>query len=146
MGLAGFSHDFGAMEGRKSDLGEGFEALTNLAFSFLSLTLFLMEPVMPILTRIPTDRAKTRTQLKDATGVLARQLLANVAREKESVDDKSILGLMSNLISLELVMGIAELEPCSQVSEWIHGISFDRGGSQLSGESTPFMRKICLKR
>jgi hypothetical protein len=95
MGIAGFAHDFGALHGKQSAVGESFAALAKIPMTFLNVLVFLLQPVFPILVNLPSERTRMRVQMSQACGKLARQLLANVAGVEETVDSKSVLGLLS---------------------------------------------------
>lgn len=102
MGLAGFSHDFGSLDGKNSEVASQFTRLMNIPFTLLNIIVFLLQPVIPALMYIPSERTRARTDLKAATGRLARQLLNNLAGSEDAVDGKSILGLISRSIFASL--------------------------------------------
>jgi hypothetical protein len=95
MGIAGFSHDLGAIHDRRSEIRDGFERLTSLPMSVLDILVVVLQPVFPIVKSIPSARNSVYTQIKDACGQMARQLLNNLAGSEDAVDAKSVLGLLS---------------------------------------------------
>jgi hypothetical protein len=97
MGLAGFSHDFGALAGQRSLLRELFDAFATSPLSLASILVLLTAPAIPVLSRVPTQRAQLRDRFSAQSGVLARQLLAKTAEAEGTIqsDDRSILGLLS---------------------------------------------------
>jgi hypothetical protein len=102
MGLAGFSHDFGAVNGKRSTVGESLTKVAKAPVTFIDAVVFLLSPVLPIVSKLPSEHVRLRIQMAEACGKLARQLLANVAGVDESVDAKSILGLLSNVVPFVL--------------------------------------------
>lgn len=97
MGAAGFAHDFGATGGKKSAVGDAFAAFGNLHMSVASVLVFLLQPKLPILQAIPTERKRMNAEIKAACGALAQRLLQDTkdAQAKgDSADEKSVLGLL----------------------------------------------------
>jgi hypothetical protein len=95
MGMAGFAHDFGSLHGEESAVGEAFSNMAKIPLTFLNIVVFLLQPVIPILMDLPSERTRVRQQMKQATGKLATQLLANTVGAGDTIDSKSILGLLS---------------------------------------------------
>jgi hypothetical protein len=96
IGLAGFSHDFGALKGQSSRVGELLESTSRSPVSFIEKAVILFQPSLPFLTAVPTMRAQMRREFKGACGKLARGLLVQTAQnEGSAADQKSILGLLS---------------------------------------------------
>jgi hypothetical protein len=129
MGIAGFSHDFGAIRGEKSAVGESFANLEKMSLGFLDVVVFLLHPVLPIVSQLPSEFARLRMQMSQACGELARQLIANATRAEETVDAKSILGLLSNVGLVTTHVYSSNVYANSQVSDRFHWISYDRGRS-----------------
>jgi hypothetical protein len=97
MGIAGFSHDFGSLNGQHSLLRELFDAFATSPISLASLVVMLLAPALPVLSRVPTQRARLRDRFSAQSGVLARELLAKTAEAEDTIQkgDRSILGLLS---------------------------------------------------
>jgi hypothetical protein len=97
MGLAGFSHDFGAATGQRSLLRDLFDAFASSPIDFVSAAVLMLSPSLPILASLPTERTKLRTRFSSQSVVIARELLMRAAEVEGSTkrDDKSILGLLS---------------------------------------------------
>jgi hypothetical protein len=98
MGLASFSHDFGALKGERSSVGDAFGALGNQPFSLVSIATFLLSPIIPMLMSVPTARAKLRDGVKESCTALARKIITDASTAEaqgDKVDEKSILGLLS---------------------------------------------------
>jgi hypothetical protein len=70
-------------------------------FTFWDVVTFLLQPVLPILSDIPTERTVLRKSFHTVGGVLARQLLANAA-EADERDSKSIMSLLSTSIVVSI--------------------------------------------
>jgi hypothetical protein len=97
MGLATFSHDFGALNGEHSGVADAFEALGNQPFSWVALLGFLLSTVVPALTFLPTTRNKTLGRLRDSCKGLARKIIADASAAEargDKPDEKSIIGLL----------------------------------------------------
>lgn len=98
VGIAGFSHDFHALEGKNPPVVDVFESFSDEDTSWLSRFVFLMGPVLPILQNLPTKQNKTLKRLRTTMGEIADELLARNREEKDGksiVEEKSIIGLLS---------------------------------------------------
>ncbi|KAM6500078.1 Cytochrome P450 [Amanita muscaria] len=94
IGIAGFGHDFGSLDGLESPVTEAFDAvLDDTSFRIL----ILIGSFLPQLLNIPFARAKILRRLRKAFSDIAKVLLEKSLKEKESSDaekDRSILGLL----------------------------------------------------
>jgi len=98
VGIAGFGHDFHALDGEDSAVVEIFESFGSGDTSLLSHFVFLMGPVLPVLQYLPTKQNKTFKRLRATMGGIADDLLARNRGEKigkQVVEEKSIMGLLS---------------------------------------------------
>ena len=98
VGIAGFGHDFHALEGKESPVVEVFESFGSSDTSFLSHFVFLMGPVLPILQNLPTKKNRMFKRLRSTMREIADELLARNRKEKEGkslTEEKSIIGLLS---------------------------------------------------
>ncbi|KIK89943.1 hypothetical protein PAXRUDRAFT_685575 [Paxillus rubicundulus Ve08.2h10] len=98
IGIAGFSHDFGSLDGEKTSVTEVFDAFGHSS-SAVNVVLLLFSQVFPFITRIPTSRSKLIKRLNDTIGEISTVLLDRTRKEKELgiADDKgdhSIIGLL----------------------------------------------------
>ncbi|SJL11872.1 uncharacterized protein ARMOST_15283 [Armillaria ostoyae] len=89
IGIAGFSHDFGAIEGKpqifdRVDLSGG---ATFFAFMIIAGTMF------PAVLRLPSKRKEAIVDMNRVFSGVADQLLSK-AKEHGSEEDKSIMGLL----------------------------------------------------
>ncbi|OAX33612.1 cytochrome P450 [Rhizopogon vinicolor AM-OR11-026] len=100
IGIAGFSHDFGALNGKHSIVTEVFDSFgSNPKASAFNKLLFLLAQVFPVLTKIPTQRKKLTNKLNVTMGEISNDLLIRSRREKDmNVSDtdagKSIMELL----------------------------------------------------
>ena len=101
IGLAGFSHDFGALEGKHAPVTEIFDSFTSSSgSSALSIGLGLLAQVFPFLIRIPTPRSKLIGKLNTAMEEISNTLLARTKQELDmgvvdGKEEKSVIGLLS---------------------------------------------------
>jgi hypothetical protein len=103
IGIAGFSHDFGSLDGRHSVVTEVFDSFgSNPKASAVHKLLFLLAQVFPVLTKIPTQRKKLTNKLNATMGEISNDLLVRSRREKDmDVSDtdagKSVMGLLGTI-------------------------------------------------
>ncbi|KAF7291836.1 Cytochrome P450 [Mycena chlorophos] len=116
MGIAGFSYDFGYLDGKSSPVTRAFEAMQTIPASFAAGVVMLLSQTFPILTSIPTKRTRLFMDLRDSMNVIANRLLETTRREKETgvteeFSEKSIIGLLlkSELETSELRMSQEEI-------------------------------------
>jgi cytochrome P450 len=95
MGLAGFSHDFGALSSRPSDVSTAFDAIFASPLGLLDGVVFFTQVVFPPITSLPTKRQRAVNRLHDACGVLAKQIIEKSRTEEKG--ERSIMGLMGEL-------------------------------------------------
>ncbi|KAK1219452.1 hypothetical protein PQX77_017824 [Marasmius sp. AFHP31] len=95
IGIAGFSHDFGSLDGKPSAVVDAFESLGQTPPSKLGLIIFLLSFVFPSLMSMPTRRNKRLMELKRSMGEIADELLERSRKGDLGADDKSIIGLLS---------------------------------------------------
>lgn len=101
IGLAGFSHDFGALEGKHSSVNDVFGTFSaSPRSSALNKGLFLLAEFFPFLIRMPTPRNRLSKKLGDTIEDISNVLLARTRKEMEmgaakGKEEKSIIGLLS---------------------------------------------------
>jgi hypothetical protein len=134
MGLAGFSHDFGAVTGQRSLLSELFDAFASSPIDFVSAAVLMLSPSLPILASLPTERTKLRTRFSSQSVVIARELLMRATEVEGATkrDDKSILGLLSTTFIFDLPHIVDHSR--SQGSDGGDGIPDVRRRSGFSGK------------
>ncbi|KAF7331491.1 Cytochrome P450 [Mycena kentingensis (nom. inval.)] len=111
VGIAGFSHDFGYLDGQSSPVTRAFEALQVLEVGIASELVFILSAAFPLLLSLPTERMRQFWELRRSLNVIAERLLENTRKEKEGnvaeeLTDKSVIGLLlkSQMTTAELYM------------------------------------------
>ncbi|KAF9255629.1 cytochrome P450 [Marasmius fiardii PR-910] len=96
VGIAGFSHDFGSLDGKPSAVLDVFESLGQASPTKFGTLIFLLSFVFPVLLYIPTKRNVIFGKMRKRMEELAREMLAKSKRVEESGEagDKSIIGLL----------------------------------------------------
>ncbi|KAI5999038.1 cytochrome P450 [Pisolithus marmoratus] len=85
VGLAGFSHDFGALDGKKASVTRVFEAFQDSSKrNDMSSGVFLLLQVFPILVYIPSPRMKLVRELHYAMVDVCNDMLDKTKKEKEA--------------------------------------------------------------
>lgn len=99
VGIAGFSHDFGALDGKKPLALTALESLGTGTGggALLSPLMAIIGPILPFLLRIPTKRSKVMTGMRDSLEKVGNELWEKTRKEKIAGEknDKSIIGLLS---------------------------------------------------
>lgn len=102
MGIAGFSHDFGTLDGKVPPVLEVFDSfLRGGSSSIVSTFMVLLAPILPLLIRLPTRQNRLMQKLRLTMTEIAHELLARTRKEMElkrvdeSAAEKSIIGLLS---------------------------------------------------
>lgn len=104
IGIAGFSHNFGTLEGKRSTIAQVFEEFGKLKPSFLGMAAFILGAKFPILAHAPTERRRLVHLFRDTSEVISKELLARTRKEKEGAitggkADHSVIGLLSEASS-----------------------------------------------
>ncbi|RPD62175.1 cytochrome P450 [Lentinus tigrinus ALCF2SS1-7] len=99
IGIAGFSHDFGSLEGKHPAVAEVFDAMGQLKPSPITAIVILFGNVFPFLWRLPTETRRLQTKLNHAMEEIAVPLLENTRKEMRGLgekgkEEKSIIGLL----------------------------------------------------
>ncbi|KAH7913961.1 cytochrome P450 [Hygrophoropsis aurantiaca] len=99
IGIAGFSHDFGSLDGKVTSVTEVFDSFGTAKPSPLNSLFFLLAPVFPWLIKLPTSRAKLVKKLNTTMGEISEELLSRTRKEKEAdasdaKAENSIIGLL----------------------------------------------------
>lgn len=79
IGIAGFSHDFEALQGKKSAVAEAFDSFAKVPSRGLMI---LLMPVLPFLSRLPTPRKRVVRRFHDTTSSIAAELLDRSRKEE----------------------------------------------------------------
>lgn len=107
VGIAGFSHDFGALQGKRSAVADLFDNLGTLKPSPLTPFILMIAPVLPFLMKLPTKRGKLIKGLNVSMGAISDELLERTRREgvaEDKYEEKSIIGLLSKKWCLTFLM------------------------------------------
>ena len=97
IGLAGFSHDFGSLDGKPAAVTKLFDTFgESPGPSPVSIVQFLLAQVFPIL---PIPGNKLLKEMQEILGDISKSLLERTKKEKEGgvlngQDDKSIMGVL----------------------------------------------------
>ena len=101
IGLAGFSHNFGALEGTHATVTEVFDTFgASPRSSARNKGLLLLAQSFPFLTRLPTPRGKLMQKLNVAMEEISNELLARTRKELEigvvgGKEERSVIGMLS---------------------------------------------------
>ncbi|KAJ7506043.1 cytochrome P450 [Mycena galericulata] len=98
IGLAGFSHDFGTLSGKTSDVATAFDSIGSKP-SFLDTAAFLLSLISPV--NIPTPRRSMLDRLARMMRELGDAFLT--ANNREGDTDKSVIGLLVKSASTERI-------------------------------------------
>jgi hypothetical protein len=93
IGFAGFSHDFGSLSGRSSDVSAAFDGIATHQLGILDGILLFIQLAFPVIDSAPTPRQRAVDNLNKACGVIAKQVIAKAKVEEKG--ERSIMGLMS---------------------------------------------------
>ncbi|KAI6030990.1 cytochrome P450 [Pisolithus marmoratus] len=96
IGLAGFSHDFGSLDGKPTRVVKIFDTF---AMSAPNLFLFLLSQVFPLLLYVPTARGDLFSDMNETLADVSRKFLDRSKEERDAgiidgKDDKSIIGVL----------------------------------------------------
>ncbi|KAI6021735.1 hypothetical protein PISMIDRAFT_674045 [Pisolithus microcarpus 441] len=99
IGLAGFSHDFGALDGKPASITEIFDTFGSSNRSAVNVGLLLLSQVFPLFAYVPTSRSKLFRDMQRTMQNISTELLARTRKEKEEgvldgKEDKSIIGVL----------------------------------------------------
>uniref|UniRef100_P9WEI9 Cytochrome P450 monooxygenase claP n=1 Tax=Ampulloclitocybe clavipes TaxID=56467 RepID=CLAP_AMPCV len=120
IGIAGFSHDFGSLDGKHSDVAAVFDSFGTSKPSYFSMVIFLLAQVFPILLKLPTNRNLLTNKLRKTMSEIADVLLDRTRKEKEGkmgiVEEKSIIGLLIKAESAETELRMSQEEILAQMN------------------------------
>lgn len=98
LGIAGFSHDFGTLQGKYSVVAEVLDSFGAIKLTFVDIFKLIFSPAFPILTTIPTPRFNLFKKFKLTSKEISRELLERTRKEKggdiEDKKDHSVIGLL----------------------------------------------------
>jgi hypothetical protein len=97
IGIAGFSHDFRALYGERSAVGDTFTSMVGFKPSKFSFLLPVLGVILPFLMMLPTNRSKMQWKMQLAMGEIGDQLLERTREESatgEKGKDRSMIGTL----------------------------------------------------
>ncbi|KAF9256099.1 cytochrome P450 [Marasmius fiardii PR-910] len=96
VGIAGFSHDFGSLDGKKSSVLEVLDSLGHTPPNRLGTIVFLLSAVFPVLLDLPIKRNQIFAKMRRTLGEIAKDMLEKSKQVEDSGEggDKSIIGLL----------------------------------------------------
>ncbi|KAI0759738.1 cytochrome P450 [Trametes elegans] len=99
VGIAGFSHDFGSLEGKHSAVADVFDRMGHIKPSPITAAAIFFGNTFPFLLRIPTPMRRLQDKLNQSMEEIATVLLENTRREmrgagEKGYEEKSIIGLL----------------------------------------------------
>ncbi|KAG1815929.1 cytochrome P450 [Suillus subaureus] len=121
IGIAGFSHDFGSLDGKRASVTEVFDTFgTNQQASAWNQLFILHAIAFPIITKIPTQRTNLFKQLGVTMENISNELLIRSRREKdvnmsERNEEKSVIGLLIKSESQDAELHMSKEEIVAQV-------------------------------
>ncbi|KAG1855862.1 cytochrome P450 [Suillus tomentosus] len=99
VGIAGFSHDFGSLDGKRVGVAEAFDTIGSNQPSAVDKAVFLLASVFPIILKIPNKRQNLFTKLGITMEQISNELLIRSRREKDvdmsqGGEENSLIGLL----------------------------------------------------
>ena len=99
IGIAAFSHDFGALQGKRGDVEVAFDALGEVPPIGLDILFALLGPILPFVSKIPTKRHRMLSKLHRSMREIAESLLQQTRKDIDSDvvshTSRSIMGALS---------------------------------------------------
>ncbi|KAG1780538.1 cytochrome P450 [Suillus placidus] len=121
IGVAGFSHDFGSLDGKRASVTEVFDTFgNNQQASAANRVFILLASEFPIIAKIPTKRTNLFKKLSVTMGDISNDLLIRSRREKdlnvsERDEEKSIIGLLIKSEGQDAELHMSEEEVVAQM-------------------------------
>ncbi|KAG2144204.1 cytochrome P450 [Suillus clintonianus] len=121
IGIAGFSHDFGSLDGKHVSVAEAFENFGNNSQpSAVKQAFILLASAVPLIYKIPTKRMTLFKKLGATMGEISNELLIRSRREKdanmsERDEEKSIIGLLLKSESQDAEFHMSKEEVVAQM-------------------------------
>ncbi|KAG1901457.1 cytochrome P450 [Suillus fuscotomentosus] len=120
IGIAGFSHDFGSLDGKRVSVTEVFDAFGSNKPSAANEIFILLASVFPIILKIPTERRNLFKKLSITMGQISNELLIRSRREKdvnigERGQESSVIGLLIKSEGQDAELYMSEEEVVAQM-------------------------------
>ncbi|KAH7907652.1 cytochrome P450 [Hygrophoropsis aurantiaca] len=99
IGIAGFSHDFGTLDGKPSTIADIIESFARMKFSSFATLCLLLSPVFPWIVKLPIGPTVSSRKLNAAMGSIAETLLSQSKEAgedgvKPTSEDNSLISLL----------------------------------------------------
>ncbi|KAG2124463.1 cytochrome P450 [Suillus cothurnatus] len=121
VGIAGFSHDFGSLDGKRASVTEVFDTFgKDQQASAVNQIVLLLASAFPIIIKIPTKHSYLVKKLGDTMGEISNNLLTRSRQEKdanmsERDEEKSIIGLLIKSESQDAELRMSKEEVVAQM-------------------------------
>ncbi|KAG1742292.1 cytochrome P450 [Suillus paluster] len=121
IGIAGFSHDFGSLDGKHATVTEVFDTFGNNARASARNKVFmLLAQVFPTIAKIPTKRTILTKKLGATMGEISNKLLIRSRQEKdanmnEAEEEKSVIGLLLKAEGQDAELRLSEEEVVAEM-------------------------------
>ncbi|KAG1882703.1 cytochrome P450 [Suillus subluteus] len=121
IGIAGFSHDFGSLDGKRASVTKVFDTFgNNQQASTVNKVLRLLASPFPIITKMPTKRSNLMKKLSETMEEISNDLLVRSRREKDvnmsgRDEEKSIIGLLIKSEGQDAELRMSKEEVVAQV-------------------------------
>ncbi|KIJ12885.1 hypothetical protein PAXINDRAFT_100953 [Paxillus involutus ATCC 200175] len=119
IGIAGFSHDFASLDGKKSTVATIFEEIGNTKPSPAFAYIFVLAHLFPALLRLPNPRTRLTQMLNNSMGTISKELLERTKKDNEGAsegqNDKSIMGLLIKAENTDSELHMSEDEVFAQM-------------------------------
>ncbi|KIM86964.1 hypothetical protein PILCRDRAFT_815408 [Piloderma croceum F 1598] len=123
LGIAGFSHDFGTIQGKHSVIAEVLDSFSMIKMSSVETFKLVLGLAFPILTHIPTQRKNLFKKFRYKTEEISKGLVERTRKEKEgdveNKQDRSVIRLLIKSSSDSLEHPMSEEEVIAQMTSLI---------------------------
>jgi hypothetical protein len=141
IGLAGFSHDFGALDSKPSAVATAFADFADAGMGLGDAVVFFVQFLFPQIISLPTPRQRAINNLHEASGQIAKEMIKKVQMDEREKGERSVMGLMSESDGLLIK---PRLKP--MLREYSQGCIFElrdntvRGGGHRPNQDAPLGR------
>ncbi|KAF4574399.1 hypothetical protein EYR40_005882 [Pleurotus pulmonarius] len=117
IGIAGFSHNFGQLDGKDSDVAVAFNSLGGDDRNIFTAFIFLLSPYFPFLATLPTKRNRVMRKLRQSLSNISDELLERTRKESQGgVEEKSIIGLLIKAENAKTDLTLTQEEVLAQMN------------------------------
>ncbi|KAG1818533.1 cytochrome P450 [Suillus subaureus] len=120
IGIAGFSHDFGSLDGKRASVTEVFDTFGNNQKASVLNPGLLLALAFPVIIKIPNKRMNLVKKLGVAMEEISNELFIRSRREKDANtsgrdEEKSIIGLLINSEGQDAPLQMSKEEVVAQM-------------------------------